>query len=293
MTGFLDIYQNLPLKINPIAVQVGFFSIGWYPLMYIAAFVTVYLLLQYRIKCEEVKGQKFQVFIASRGLIEDLFFYAIIGALLGGRLGYWLFYDFRYFLNHPWELFWPFDQNGNFIGLYGMSYYGGLLGIVISALFLVKKYKINFWQLADFVVPAIPAGYFFGRIGNFLNLELYGKPTDKPWGMYFFDGYDYLLRHPNQLYEAFLEGILLFAILWSIRNREKLRGLYLSFYLIGYGIIRFFMEFLRDTQSLAGAQFQISGINLTLSQIFSVSAALIGLIFMFYKYSKKNYNKGK
>ncbi|HBR71692.1 MAG TPA: prolipoprotein diacylglyceryl transferase, partial [Candidatus Moranbacteria bacterium] len=150
--------------------------------------------------------------------LQNLFFYLTAGALIGGRLGYVLFYSFPYYLNNPLEIFFPIkitDYGLLFTGYYGLSYFGGLVGAVLAGYFFSRKRRINFWQLADFVALAIPMGYFFGRIGNFLNGELYGRPTNMFWGMNFGDG---LLRHPSQLYEAFFEGLVLFGIIFLVRR---------------------------------------------------------------------------
>jgi phosphatidylglycerol---prolipoprotein diacylglyceryl transferase len=258
-------YQHLPEFINPIAFSIGNFNIRWYSLMYLAAFVIVYSLLIYRVKKD--KEINFQSNI--KKLILDFLLYSFVGLIIGGRLGYVLFYNLTYFIHNPLAIISPFDLNGNFIGIFGMSYFGGMIGIIITSVIFCKRKKINFWHWADFVVPAIPAGYFFGRMGNFLNGELYGKITDKLWGMYF-NG-ELFLRHPTQLYEAFLEGLLLFLILWLLRNKSKFPGYLLIIYLFGYGIIRFFVEFLREP---GGSYFM----GLTTGQLLSVGIIMAGII---------------
>jgi phosphatidylglycerol:prolipoprotein diacylglycerol transferase len=172
-----------------------------------------------------------------------------------------------------------------------MSYFGGLIGTIISGLIFARKYKIKFWRLADFVVPAIPAGYFFGRLGNFLNGELYGRVTQKWWGMYF-PADPLALRHPSQLYEAFLEGIVLFIILWLLRNKSRVsakggsasggKGQMLIVYLFGYGFFRIFSEFFRQPDSQIGLIFNF----LTIGQIFSLIIIFISG-FIFFRLSKR------
>lgn len=283
MENFLSVYQHLPLYINPIAFRIGIFSIHWYSLMYLAAFLTVYLLLMYRIKKKEGEYDKSFIF--------DFLVYAIIGLLIGARLGYVLFYNLSYYFSHPLEIILPIRATG--FGIYGMSYFGGVIGIILVSLIFAKRKKINFWQLADFVVPAIPVGYFFGRIGNFLNGELYGRITQKPWGMYFPLDPTGLLRHPSQLYEAFFEGLVIFAILWSFRNLKTSdvqidrrfkdircpNGSLLLLYLFLYGLSRFFIEFFREPDPQIGLAFGF----LTLGQILSSLLMVVAIAIYFLK----------
>jgi len=265
MTNFWEIYQNLPSHINPIAFRIGFFPIGWYGLMYLLAFLTIYFLLRWRFKKEPPKNFSWEK-------IESLLFWLILGAVLGGRLGYALFYEPTHFFFRPWDLISPFDAEGNFVGIYGLSYHGGALGVLIFGWLWARKNKINFWKLADFVIPAIPAGYFWGRIGNFLNGELYGKSTQSQWGMNFYNPYAFSweLRIPSQLMEALLEGLILFLILWLIRNKKIFQGYFLSFYLLGYGIFRFLVEFVRELDFSVGPALKIGSAFFTSGQIYSL-----------------------
>lgn len=278
LNQIVELYQYLPEKIDPIAFSIGYFSVRWYSLMYLTGLGVAYFLLNWRIKKKEGAYDK--------DLIVDVIFYSILGILIGGRLGYALFYDFNYFINHLWEIFIPFHFTNNeflFTGYYGMSYFGGLLGMVLSLYILTKKRKLSFLKLADFIVPVIPAGYFFGRMGNFLNGELYGRVTERVWGMYFPLDSQELLRHPSQLYEAFFEGIVLFIILWLLRNMLSNRtGFLLGIYLFGYGFFRFFIEFFRQPDPQVGLFFGV----LTLGQIFS-TALIIVAIFIILNKSKK------
>lgn len=280
--SFLSVgnYQQLPYKIDPIAFNVGSFSMSWYSLMYVAAFVTVYFLLAWRLKNREANY--------SKNLIIDFLFYALLGALVGGRLGYVIFYNLPFYLAHPLDIVSPFDETGRLIGIYGMSYHGGLMGVITASLIFAKNNKLNFWRWADFVVPAIPAGYFFGRVGNFLNGELYGRVTNVLWGMYFPSDLLGLLRHPSQLYEAFFEGVFLFVILWLLRNNKKLTALYLLLpaYLFGYGLVRFILEFFREPDPQIGLFFN----NFSLGQIFSLVMAISAII-AFAILGKKQYNR--
>jgi phosphatidylglycerol:prolipoprotein diacylglycerol transferase len=168
--------------------------------------------------------------------------------ILGGRLGYVLFYNLGYYLRHPLEIIFPFEFSGGlrFVGISGMSYHGGAIAVLIAALIFCRKRGIDFWRLADLFSSVIPLGYTFGRIGNFINGELYGRATDVPWGMIFPLDPKRMLRHPSQLYEAFFEGIVLFALLWAVRKKFSATGLLFALYISGYGAVRFFIEFFRE-----------------------------------------------
>lgn len=240
MERFLDWWRHIPEHIDPYIIEIGSFRIGYYGLMYILAFATVYMLVLYRLKNERYEY--------SRELIQDYFIWLVLGVVIGGRLGYALIYDLKYYLAHPLEVFLPFDfKNGfRYTGIAGMSYHGGLIGVITISIVYLRKHKIGFWRFADFFSPAVPLGYVFGRIGNFINGELYGRVTAVPWGMYFPLAPDGRLRHPSQLYEAFFEGIFLFTVLWSIRKKRYIDGVLFALYLIGYGVVRFFIEFVRE-----------------------------------------------
>ncbi|KKP59019.1 MAG: Prolipoprotein diacylglyceryl transferase [Candidatus Moranbacteria bacterium GW2011_GWF1_34_10] len=259
----LDFYQNLPSLINPIVFSFGSFSMYWYSLMYVIGFVTILFLLYWRVYKKETDMAWDDIF--------DFLLNSFLAIIIGGRLGYVVLYNLDYFSSNPLEIIFPFGENGNFTGIYGMSYHGGVLGFILVTYLFCKKRKINFLKLTDFVLPAIPAGYFFGRIGNFLNGELYGRVIDKMWGMNFGDG---LLRHPSQLYEAFFEGVILFLILWLLRNRlAKNIGMISGLYILGYGTARFVIEFLREPDSQIGF---VIGV-LTMGQMLSVIMIFGGL----------------
>ncbi|HPN55024.1 MAG TPA: prolipoprotein diacylglyceryl transferase [Candidatus Moranbacteria bacterium] len=280
-------YQNFPLSMDPIAFTVGSFSVRWYALSYITAFLVIYLVLMWRVKKEETKNitkisnDKFQNRKEIQNTILDFLLVAFFAALIGGRIGYILFYNFSYFLSHPLSIIWPFE-NGSFVGFYGMSYHGGLIGILIGSWLFLRWKKINFRAWADFVIPAVPLGYFFGRVGNFLNGELYGRITNSPWGMYF-TGDQTSLRWPSQLIEAFLEGIALFAFLWLMRKKETMKGKMLGVYFIGYGSLRIFGEFFREPDPQIGLIFNFC----TLGQILSLIMVLAGFLILLSKKPKK------
>jgi len=240
MESLINTWQQLPSHISPTLFSIGSFQLRYYSLMYLVAFAIVYFLTLYRIKNEnyEYTGET----------VQDYLVWAMLGLICGGRFGYALFYNFNYYFQHPLEIILPFDfSNGfKFVGLSGMSYHGGLIGVLIVTLLFCRKYKINFWNFVDLFTPAIPLGYTFGRIGNFMNGELYGRTTAMPWGMYFPLDLTHSLRHPSQLYEAVFEGLVLFTLLWLIRKKKFFDGFLIGIYICGYGFVRFFIEFFRE-----------------------------------------------
>jgi len=269
MNNFIEWWQHLPEQINPNLITIGTFQIRYYGLMYLLGFATVYLLLRYRIKRESTGF--------SVKLIADYFFWIIPAVLVGGRLGYVLFYNLGYYLAHPLEIFLPFEfsrEGIRYIGIYGMSYHGALLAVILATIIFCRRNKIGLWKFSDFVVPAIPLGYTFGRIGNFINGELYGRPTDCFLGMYFPADPTGQLRHPSQLYEAFFEGIFLFVIFWGLRRSSRLSGLFFPAYLIGYGVVRFFVEFFRQPDVQLGFIFGW----MTMGQILCLAMIAAGFI---------------
>jgi len=278
MNGFLNWWQHLPEKMNPVIFELGPLKPQYYGLMYIVAFVTTYLLVLYRLRHEESFG-------ASKDQVLDLTAYMVLGLMIGARLGYVLFYNFSYYLRHPLEVFLPFEfSNGiTFIGFSGMSYHGGLVGIIISSWLYIRKTNLHFWEMVDLFVPVIPLGYTFGRIGNFINGELYGRETAAWLGMYFPAAPGAAPRHPSQLYEAFFEGIFLFTILWSVRKIQKGPGTMLAYYLFGYGVIRFVLEYFRQPDAHIGFVFM----SLSMGQILCGVMAASGISIYYYLNSKK------
>lgn len=265
---FIHFWQHIPGQLKPYIIKIGQFEIRYYGLMYIAAFLTVYLLSMHRLKKED--------FGFSKTAVENYFVWAVTGLILGARFGYVLFYNFSYYASRPLEIIVPFNFEGgfHFTGLAGMSYHGGLIGVIAASVWFCHKYGIDKWKFSEFIVPSVPLGYTFGRIGNFINGELYGRATKAPWGMYFPLDPSYRLRHPSQLYEAFFEGLLLFVILWSVRKYSRFNGFLLSIYLIGYGTVRFFIEFVRQPDSHIGFFFDY----VTLGQILCLCMILAGAV---------------
>ena len=251
-------WNHIPEHINPNIVEIGSFQIRYYGLMYLTAFATTYLLVLHRLKSERYEYSKI--------VVQRYFVWAILGILIGGKLGFVLFYDLMYFIAHPLKIFNPF----------GMSYHGGLLGVIFASLFFCYKNRVNFWHFADLITPAIPLGYTFGRIGNFLNGELFGRVTTAAWGMYFPLDPTGQLRHPSQLYEAFFEGIFLFIILWSVRRKRLFSGFHFCLYVIGYGIVRFCIEFVREPNPGLGSIWHF----FTMGQLLSITMILGGTLIM-------------
>jgi phosphatidylglycerol:prolipoprotein diacylglycerol transferase len=254
-------WNHIPEHINPNIIEIGSFQIRYYGLMYVVAFAITYLLVLHRLNNERYEY--------SKNTIQTYFLYAILGVMIGGKLGYVLFYDLMYFIAHPLKIFCPF----------GMSYHGGLLGVVSASLFFCYKNKVNFWHFADLVTPAIPLGYTFGRIGNFLNGELYGQVTTAAWGMYFPLDPTGQLRHPSQLYEAFFEGIFLFIILWIVRKKQCFNGFHFCLYIISYGIVRFCIEFIREPNHGLGSVW----LFFTMGQLLSIAMISGGIFIMLIK----------
>jgi phosphatidylglycerol:prolipoprotein diacylglycerol transferase len=246
MAEWIALWQHLPARLSPYLFEIGSFQLRYYSLMYLAAFGCTYALVLYRIRREGYPYRQEQ--------IQDYLIWAILGVIVGGRLGYVTFYNAAYYLQHPLEILLPFSFRGgfHFVGISGMSYHGGAIAVLAASVIFCRRQGIDFWRFADLFCPAIPLGYTFGRIGNFINGELYGRVTDVPWGMFFPLAPTRELRHPSQLYEAFFEGIVLFAALWLIRKRSPFPGALLALYLIGYGLARFVIEFVREPDAQLG-----------------------------------------
>jgi len=266
-------WSELPLKLNPIAFTIGNFSLRWYSLGYLLTLLTIYLFLKH----------KFATKTAPKNLttdkLENILFFSFLGALLGGRLGYAIFYDWSNFIAHPLLTFWPFSTQGTFTGFYGMSFHGGLLGALLTAKIICKKYSIPFYEFLNFFIPAFPLGYFWGRLGNFINGELYGRQTNNKIGMYFSENNkaQHLLRHPSQLYEALGESILLFFILNHFSKQKKWQNKLFPLFLIFYGIIRFVIEFFRQPDPQLGF---IAFGWLTMGQALCLGMIGVGLLFL-------------
>jgi len=247
---------------DPVAFQIFSFEIRWYSLAYIIGILLGWLYCKQKLIKDKILYNLFDDFIT----------YLIIGIILGGRFGYVLFYNLGYYLQNPIEIL--MIWNG------GMSFHGGLLGVIIAALFFSKKHKLNHFMFLDLVALTAPIGIFFGRIANFINSELYGRATDVPWSVKFIL-VDNIKRHPSQLYEAFFEGIILFLLLAHITKKGLLKkpGLISGLFLIFYSLFRFIIEFFRSPDPQIG----YIALNLTLGQFISVILLVLGGILFFYK----------
>lgn len=244
---------------DPVALQVGPLAIRWYGLMYLVGFVAAWGLGQLRIR----RGQ---APLDSHGL-EELLQYLVLGLLLGARLGYVVFYNLPYYVEHPWQslAFWEG----------GMSFHGGLLGVSVAVMLFARRRGLSILALGDFLVPLGTPGLLAGRMGNFINGELWGRPSTMPWAMVFPDPLaGGVPRHPSQLYEGFLEGLVLFAVLWLYSSRPRPHGRVLGLFLFGYACIRFLVEFTREPDPQLGF---IAFGWLTMGQALSAVMAVVGL----------------
>lgn len=234
----------------------------WYGLMYIFGFVSSYLLTLYQLK----KKKSLKI---NKAAIDDLYFYLIIGLIVGARLGYVFFYNPVFYISNPLEIFIVWHG--------GMSFHGGLIGTFVAGYFVIKKWRLSFFAVADLLVPTCPIGIGFGRLGNFINAELFGKPSDAPWAMVFPQGGE-IARHPSQLYEASLEGIVLFVVLWIYKDKKKREGDVFAIFLILYGIFRVFCEYFREPDPQVGYILNM----FTMGQILSGVMILVGLFLKFF-----------
>ncbi|MBE8190011.1 MAG: prolipoprotein diacylglyceryl transferase [Candidatus Thioglobus sp.] len=251
-------------QINPIAFDFGFIQIHWYGLMYLLAFISAYLLARRRAKSSpDWDNQQ----------VEDMIFFGALGVVLGGRIGYVLFYDFAYFISEPLSIF--AIQNG------GMSFHGGFLGVLLAMFWFNRKYHKTFFTTMDFVAPLVPLGLGFGRIGNFINNELWGKISDSPLAI--FIQQEGLSRYPSQLYQALLEGLALFLILWIFSKKPRPNMSISALFLIFYGLFRVVVEFVRVPDAQLG---YLAFGWLTMGQILSFPMIIFGIYLLQKAYSK-------
>jgi phosphatidylglycerol:prolipoprotein diacylglycerol transferase len=243
--------------IDPVALRLGPIAIHWYGLMYVVGFVGGWALGVYRAK-QPNSGWRPEE-------ISDLLFYIALGVILGGRFGYVFFYNFGYYLKHPLEIF--------YIWTGGMSFHGGLIGVCAAMWFYARKTGRPWLAVTDFLAPLVPVGLLPGRIGNFINQELWGKVTDAPWGMVFKTGGP-LPRHPSQLYEAALEGVALFVILWLYARRPRPVAGVSAMFLIFYGLFRFLVELVREPDAHLG---YLAFGWVTMGQVLSLPMIALGI----------------
>ena len=252
-------------QFDPVAISIGPLSVHWYGLMYLLAFVLFVVLGRVHAKRLPAAGWNNQA-------IDDLLFYGALGVVLGGRLGYVLFYKPAYFLGHPLEILALWQG--------GMSFHGGLLGVLLAMWLYGKKHGRSFFEVTDFIAPLVPLGLAAGRMGNFINGELVGRVTDVPWAM-IFPRTDYLPRHPSQLYQFACEGLLLFVLLWWYASKPRPRAAVSAVFLMGYGVARFVAEFGREPDDFLGLLFG----NLSMGQWLSLPMILAGIVM--YRYSQR------
>ncbi|MBB5216079.1 prolipoprotein diacylglyceryl transferase [Parapusillimonas granuli] len=248
-------------QIDPVAFQIGPIAVHWYGLMYLIGFSLVWMFGRWRIR---------------RGLsdltlrdLEDLIFYSVLGVVAGGRLGYVLFYKPSEYLSDPIQVLYLWQG--------GMSFHGGLIGVIVVLLLFARQRGRSMLEVGDFIAPLIPLGLAAGRLGNFINGELWGRPTQAPWGMVFPQAGDSIARHPSQLYEMALEGFVLFAVLWWFARKPRPTGQVSALFLIGYGAFRFMVEYTREPDYYLGL---LAG-GLSMGQLLSLPMILAGaLIFV-------------
>jgi len=242
---------------DPIAIHLGKFGIHWYGLMYLVGFLAFLGLGKWQINHRKWYGWTTQ-------MLDDALFFGALGVILGGRMGYVLFYQFSYFIHHPLEIFAVWQG--------GMSFHGGFLGVLVAMWLFARKYQIQWLNIMDFVAPLVPIGLGAGRMGNFINGELWGRVTNVQWGMVF-PKVDNLLRHPSQLYEFGLEGIVLFLVLWIYSSKPRETGSISAIFLIGYGGFRFLAEFTREPDGYLG----LLSMGLSMGQWLSMPMILLGI----------------
>ena len=285
-------------QFDPVAVQIGPLAIHWYGLMYLAGFMAFLWLGRKRIamlntaqnarrktqesrrKTRKAQEERRQAqdsrnqSIPSRipipftnKLLDNLLFYGVLGVILGGRLGYVLFYKAAYYSAHPLEIFAVWQG--------GMSFHGGFLGVLVAMAWFAHKHHLRWLQLTDFIAPLVPPGLALGRLGNFINGELWGRPTDVPWAM-IFPNVDKLPRHPSQLYEFALEGVLLFTLLWWYARKPRPVGAVSGLFLIGYGSFRFLVEYTREPDDFLG----LLSLGMSMGQWLSLPMVIAGVLLM-------------
>jgi phosphatidylglycerol:prolipoprotein diacylglycerol transferase len=262
----LNYWNNIYSHFDPIAFHLGSIAVHWYGIMYALALIIAIYTAHWIIKKDNMD--------LSKDSLDSYIIWAEIGVILGARLGYILFYDTHtyYYLTHPWQIFNPFID-GMYAGISGMSYHGALIGFIIATVIWCRRNKISFWFMTDIAVLAIPVGYIFGRIGNFFNQELIGRVTDVPWGIVV----NGTLRHPSQIYEALLEGLLVFIVLYYFRNRKKFHGQLALMYVGLYSLARITAEFFREPDIQLGFLYGTSWLTMgiLISAIFVIISVVI------------------
>lgn len=260
---------------NPVAFSIGPLAVHWYGLMYLLAFVFFIVLGRIRLKQPHIQREGW-----TKKNLDDMLFYGVLGVIIGGRLGEVLFYNPSYFFSHPSQIFAVWHG--------GMSYHGGAIGVGIAAWFWCRKYHKNIIATLDFIAPLIPLGYAAGRIGNFINAELPGRIADPslPWAM-IWPNVDMLPRHPSPLYQALVDGLLMFILLWIYARKERPLGAVTAMYVFLYGSARFFTEYFR----VPDYEVSFFGITISAGQMLSLPMIIAGLLALYLSYrfaAKKN-----
>jgi len=250
--------------IDPIIFSIGPIALRWYGMMYLIGFLVAMFLAN---RAADKSASEW-----TRDQVSDLLFYSFLGVILGGRIGYVLFYQWDYFLADPLYLFQIWQG--------GMSFHGGLLGVITAVYIFARKTNKSFLVVGDFVAPLVPVGLGMGRLGNFINAELWGRQTDVPWAMVFPTDSLQLPRHPSQLYEFFLEGVVLFIILYMVTRKPRSLGLASGTFLIGYGVFRSIVEFFREPDAHLGLYFSF----ISKGQILSIPMILLGFLIIYLGY---------
>ena len=253
-------------QFDPVAFRVGPLAVRWYGLMYLAGFILFIVLGRRRARQNMLTGWRATD-------VDDMLFFGVFGVILGGRLGYVLFYKPLYYLAHPLEIFEVWHG--------GMSFHGGFIGVLLALWFFARQRGRRWLDVTDFVAPLIPLGLGAGRLGNFINGELVGRPTDLPWGMVF-PQIDQIPRHPSQLYEFALEGVALFVVLWLFGARRRPIGAVSGLFLLGYGVFRFIGEFAREPDSFLG----FLALGLTMGQWLSLPMIAAGIVMLLWAYRR-------
>jgi phosphatidylglycerol---prolipoprotein diacylglyceryl transferase len=256
-------------EFSPIAFQIGPLAIRWYGLMYLVAFAAFYFLGRARLKATAGGASHWQrtTGLDAKGL-EDLLFWGALGVVLGGRLGYVIFYKPGYYLANPLEALAVWQG--------GMSFHGGLIGVSLALLWFARRRGIGYLKLMDFVAPLVPLGLAAGRMGNFINGELWGRATSGPWAMVFPQAGDGVARHASQLYQFALEGVLLFIVIWLFSQRAKAPGMVCGAFMLGYAVLRFIAEFAREPDNFLG----LLALGLSMGQWLCLPMGALGLYLM-------------
>ncbi len=254
-------------QFDPIAIHIGSGGIHWYGLMYLLAFAQFLWLGRW-----QIANRPWHQWTPT--MLDDVLFYGVLGVVIGGRLGEVLFYNPGYYFSHPLKILAVWEG--------GMSFHGGFLGVLVAMALFAHRRKLRWLPLMDFVAPLVPLGLGAGRIGNFINGELWGRPTDLPWGMVF-PKVDNVPRHPSQLYEFALEGLALFALLWLYSRKPRPTGAVSGLFLIGYGSFRFLGEFARNPDE---GIFGLMTFGVSMGQWLSLPMVVIGIAMMLWAYRR-------